>query len=123
MILVYIVCKNKKEARKIGLKLVEKKLVGCCNIFPIESIYRWTPTHPPPSRKRAPERIVKDKEVVLIVKSLKRNFEEIRKEVEKLHSYTIPCILEIPIKRVNSKYLNWLKAELRGKIITTPMFK
>ncbi len=103
MIFIYIVCKNKKEAKKIGLKLVEKKLAGCCNIFPIDSIYRWK------------GKIVKEKEVVLIVKSLKRNFEEIRKEVEKLHSYTTPCILEIPIKRVNLKYFNWLKAELRAK--------
>ena len=103
MIFVYIVCKNKKEAKKIGLKLVEKKLAGCCNIFPIDSIYRWK------------GKTINDKEAVLIAKSVKENFEEIRKEVEKLHSYTTPCILEFPIKMVNSKYLNWLKTELRRK--------
>jgi len=38
MIFIYITCKNKKEAKKIGLFLIKKRLAGCCNIFPIESI-------------------------------------------------------------------------------------
>ena len=101
MIFVYIICQNKKEAKKIGLTLVKKRLAACCNIFPIESFYRWQ------------KKIVKDKEVVLIVKTLKRNFKKIEKEVKKLHSYTTPCILEIPIKRVNLGYLNWLKKEIK----------
>ena len=111
MIFVYIVCKDKNEAKRIGLELVEKKLAGCCNIFPIEAIYRWK------------GRIVQSKETVLIAKSLNKNFGIIKKEVEKLHSYTTPCILEIPIKNVNSKYLDWLKAEARGKKISLRMFK
>jgi periplasmic divalent cation tolerance protein len=101
MILIYIVCKNKTEAKKIGLVLVKKRLAACCNIFPIESIYWWN------------KKVVKDREVVLIVRTLKKNFRKIEKAVKKLHSYTVPCILEIPIKRVNSKYLDWLKKEIK----------
>jgi len=100
MIFVYIVCKNKAEAKRIALNLVKKRLAACCNIFPIDSIYRWQ------------KRIINDREVVLIIKTLKKNFKKIEKETEKLHSYEIPCILEIPIKRVNRLYLNWLKQEL-----------
>ncbi len=100
MILIYITCKDKKEAKKIGTFLIRKRLAVCCNIFPIESIYLWK------------GKIVKDKEVVLIVKTLKENFNKIEKEVKKLHSYRVPCILEIPIKRVNKEYLNWLEKEI-----------
>jgi len=100
MILIYITCKNKNEAKNIGLALVKKRLVACVNIFPIGSIYWWK------------GKMVKDREVALIAKTLKRNFEKIEKEVKKLHSYNVPCILEIPIKRVNSKYLNWLQKEI-----------
>lgn len=102
MIFIYITCKNKKEAKKIGLVLIKKRLAACCNIFPIESIYWWE------------DKIVKDREVVLIVKTLKKNFKKIEKEVKRLHSYTVPCILEILIKRGNSEYLNWLKREING---------
>ena len=101
MIFIYITCKNKNEANKIGLALIKKRLAACCNIFPIESIYRWE------------NKIVKDKEVVLIVKTLKKNFKKIEKETKKLHSYALPCILEIPITQGNKNFLNWLKYEVK----------
>lgn len=101
MIFVYITCKNKNEARKIGLTLVKKRLVACCNIFPIESIYHWK------------NKIIQDREVVLIVKTLKKNFQKIEKEVKRLHSYEAPCILEISIEKGNLEYLNWLKREIK----------
>jgi len=100
MVLIYITCKNKKEAKKIGLVLIKKRLTACCNIFPIESIYWWH------------NKIINDREVVLIVKTLEKNFRKIEKEVKKLHSYTVPCILEIPIKKTNQDYLNWLRREV-----------
>ena len=100
MIFIYITCKDKKEAKKIGFSLVKNKLASCVNIFPIESIYRWQ------------GKIVQEKEAVLIVKTLKKNFKKIEKEVKKLHSYSLPCILEIPIKRGNKEYLEWLRREM-----------
>ena len=81
--------------------MIKKRLAGCCNIFPIESVYWWQ------------KRIVKDNEVVLIVKTLKKNFKKVEKEVKKLHSYTTPCILEILITRSSKDYLNWLEKEIK----------
>ena len=101
MIFIYITCKNKREAKRIGLFLVKKRLAACCNIFPIESIYWWR------------NKIVKDKEVVLIAKTLKKNFRKIEKEVKRLHSYTVPCILEIPITQGSKDFLNWLEKEIK----------
>lgn len=101
MIFIYITCKNKKEAKKISKFLIKKRLAACCIIFPIDSIYWWQ------------SKIVKDKEVALIVKTLKKNFKKIEKEVKRLHSYTVPCILEIPISRGNKDFLNWLEKEIR----------
>ncbi len=99
MFFIYITCKNKKEAKKIGKYLVEKRLAGCINIFPIESIYWWK------------GKIIEDKEAVLIVKTLKKNYSKIEKEVRKMHSYTIPFIGQIEIKNVNKDYFNWLIQE------------
>ena len=102
MIFIYIICKNKKEARKIGVSLIKKRLAACSNIFPIESIYCWQ------------NKIVNDREAVLIIKTLKKNFKKVEKEVKRLHSYQVPCILEIPIKGGSLEYLNWLKREIKG---------
>ena len=101
MIFIYITCPNKKEAKKIGLFLIKKRLAACCNIFPIESIYWWQ------------NKIVKDKEAVLIVKTLKKNFKKIEKEVKKLHSYTMPFIAEISISRVSQDIVKWLEKEIK----------
>lgn len=101
MIFTYITCKDKKEARKIGLDLVKKRLAACCVMFGAESIYRWQ------------GKIVKDREAVLIVKTLKNNFRKIEKEVKRQHSHKTPCVLEIPLKRGNLGYLNWLEKEVK----------
>ncbi|PIR71506.1 MAG: divalent-cation tolerance protein CutA [Candidatus Nealsonbacteria bacterium CG_4_10_14_0_2_um_filter_37_10] len=101
MIFVYSTFPNKKEAKEIGKGLVKNKLAACVNIFPIESIYHWQ------------KKIVKDKEFAVIIKTRKENFKKIEKFIQDHHSYTTPCILEIPIGRVSKKYLNWLNNYLR----------
>lgn len=100
MILIYSICPNKKEARQIGKKLIQKKLAACVNIFPIDSIYSWQ------------KKIVKDKEVAVIIKTQKKNFKKIERFILKNHGYEVPCILEIPLGRVTKKYSKWLKRVL-----------
>jgi periplasmic divalent cation tolerance protein len=94
-IFIYITTPTKKEARKIARHLLQKKLIGCANIFPIDSLSWWK------------GRIIDEKEFVLIVKTKKNNFERIKKEVEKIHSYEMPCIVKIPVSS-NEKYYKWL---------------
>ena len=100
MIFVYSTFPSKKEAREIGERLVRKKLAGCCNIFPIESIYSWQ------------GKIVKDKEFVAIIKTKKESFKKVEKFILENHSCDTPCILEIPINRVTQKYLKWFNSRL-----------
>lgn len=101
MIFVYLTCKNRKEAQKIGQILIKEELAACVNFWPIESIYKWQ------------GKIVQDKEIALIVKTLERNFDKIEKRVKELHSYQTPCIVALPVNKINQKYFNWLKGELK----------
>lgn len=96
MVLVYSTFPSKEEAKKIGESLVQKRLAGCCNIFPIDSIYLWK------------KKIVNDKEFAMIIKTKKKNFKKIEKFILKNHSYDTPCVFEIPVNRVNKKYLKYL---------------
>jgi periplasmic divalent cation tolerance protein len=95
-IFIYITNPTKKEARKIAKILLKNKLIACANIFPVDSLYRWK------------GKIVDESEFVLIVKTKKDNFEKVKKEVENIHSYKIPCIVKIPVSS-NKKYYDWLK--------------
>jgi periplasmic divalent cation tolerance protein len=100
-IFVYITTTNKEEARKITLHLLKKKLIACGNIFEnMTSIYPWK------------GKIEEASECVLIVKTLKTHFEKVKIEVEKIHSYEIPCITKISVSS-NKKYFDWLKSEIK----------
>ncbi|HMV40969.1 MAG TPA: divalent-cation tolerance protein CutA [Leptospiraceae bacterium] len=101
-IFIYITCKDREEAIKIGKELVESKLAGCVNIFPsMTSIYNWK------------ENIEVADESVLIVKTKESLFKEICDLVSKIHSYTTPCILSFPIQNGNEEYLQWLSSNMK----------
>ncbi len=92
MNLLYVPVKDDEEARKIAKHLLEKKLIACANFFPGKSMYLWE------------NEIKEDTETFMIIKPLK---EEAKQEIEKLHSYDVPCILELPTK-ANKKYQEWI---------------
>jgi periplasmic divalent cation tolerance protein len=100
MIICYITCKDDSEAERISKALIEKKLIACANYFPIKSLYRWK------------EELAREKEVVLLAKSLQKNFAAIQKEVRALHSYEVPCILKLNVE-ANNEYEDWVKGQLK----------
>ena len=94
---IFITVPNIKVANKITNFLIENKLVACVNIIPkVKSIYWWE------------NKICKSNEYLLVMKTIKNNFNEIVKEVEKIHPYNVPEIVCVDIS-ANKKYLNWIK--------------
>lgn len=100
MILAYITCKNKTQAKKIANTLIKKKLIACANIFPIDSLYKWK------------GKLQSDKETVLLAKTNNKKIKAVEKEVKRLHSYEVPCIIKINAT-ANKSYQNWLNAQLK----------
>jgi len=101
LVLVYITNPSEEEAERIAKHLLQKKLIACANIFPIKSLYWWD------------DEITTDTEFVLIAKTLEKNYEKIKKEVEKHHSYTIPCIIKISAGS-NERYFEWLRENIKS---------
>ncbi|MFA6888582.1 MAG: divalent-cation tolerance protein CutA [Candidatus Woesearchaeota archaeon] len=99
MILVYVTNSSIKNAKNIVRHLLKKKLIACANIFPVQTIY-------------LNNGITEETEAVLIAKTIKVNYNQIKKEIEQIHPYTIPCILKIPVK-ANKKYEDWIKKQLK----------
>jgi len=96
MVLVYITCKDKKEAETISMHLLKERLIACANMFSIKSMYWWE------------GKIEAQKEIVIIAKTLEKNYNKIKEEVSRLHSYTIPCILKITAE-ANESYDKWVR--------------
>jgi len=96
-IVVLVTAASLRESAKIARQLVEAKLAACVNITqPIRSIYRW-------QGKMADER-----EFLLIIKSTRELFPEIKAAVSKIHSYQTPEIICLPIIDGSENYLQWL---------------
>jgi periplasmic divalent cation tolerance protein len=101
-IVVLNTCASMEEAEKIARRLVETKLAACVSILPgARSVYRWR------------GKVEDAGEWLLLIKSSRAQFDGLRGELEKLHSYDVPEIIALPIVDGSANYLNWLEAEIQ----------
>lgn len=101
-ILVYTTCSTQKEAKKIAQILIKEKLAACCNIFKIDSIFRWQ------------GKIEKGKEYGIFVKTKRNLFKKVKKRIKEIHSYSIPCIISFSIESGLKSFLSWIERSTRG---------
>lgn len=97
-VFIYITNPSEQKAKEIAKHLIGKKLIACGNIFPINSLYKWK------------GKLEDEKEFVLLAKTIEKNFEKVKQEIEKIHPYDVPCIVKIPVNS-NEKYFEWVKKE------------
>ncbi|MFQ3307681.1 MAG: periplasmic divalent cation tolerance protein [Candidatus Midichloriaceae bacterium] len=96
--LIYITCSDKVEAKSIAKHLIKEKLVACANIIDnVISIFEYD------------DKFCEEKEVILILKTLSTHFEKVKNRVVELHSYDVPCIVEIDVSNSSKEFSNWLK--------------
>jgi periplasmic divalent cation tolerance protein len=102
-VLVYTTFPSIGEAEQAGQALLEARLCACVNILPgMVSLYWWQGA------------VDRADEVVMIIKTRASLTEPVREAVRKLHSYTTPAILVIPLEGIDPDYHAWIVAEARG---------
>ncbi len=102
LIFAYITAKNKSEAKKIGKILLQERLAACINIFDnMQSMYWWE------------GKIEEQAETVLIAKTTQKLFPKLSNKVRSIHSYSVPCILQIQVADGNKDYISWLTENLK----------
>ena len=87
---------DKKTITEIATKLVKKKLTACVNITRISSVYSWK------------GKIENQSEYLALFKTTKTKLKPLKKELEQLHPYDVPEIVEINPISINKPYLKWL---------------
>lgn len=103
-IVVFITAGSVRECKKIARKLLDEKLIACANIIPsMQSLYNWK------------GKIADEKECLMILKSTRELFPALQKEVETLHSYSVPEIIALPIIDGSQNYLEWLAESVGQK--------
>jgi len=105
-VVVLVTAGKLAEAKRIAKHLIEERLAACVNITPpVRSIYRWE------------GRIAQDQEVLMIIKSTRELFPELKAAVSKHHSYKIPEVLCLPIVDGSEEYLEWMDAAVTPLVI------
>lgn len=100
-IVVLSTCDSVEEARKLARILVEAKLAACVNIVPgITSVYRWK------------GKIEEDAEWLLVIKTRRELFDQLRSKTADSHSYEVPELIALPIEDGAAPYLEWMERQL-----------
>lgn len=100
-IVVLITASSEEEAQKISQVLLEKRRVACVNVAPkVKSQFWWQ------------GKLDNAEEFLLIIKTKASALSDVIKLVKKIHSYTVPEIIALPIVGGNEDYLDWIGREV-----------
>ena len=103
-IVVLSTCASEEEAERLARMFVERRLAACVNIMPnARSVYRWK------------GEIESATECLLVIKSSRAHFDELRAALEGAHSYELPESLALPVIDGSPAYLDWLETSLENK--------
>ncbi|HKX82930.1 MAG TPA: divalent-cation tolerance protein CutA [Pyrinomonadaceae bacterium] len=101
MLLVFTTVPDAEEGERLATKVVDAKLGACVQILPpMTSVYVWD------------GRIQKEREHLLLIKTLQEKYPDVEKFILANHSYEVPEIFAIEVSKASEGYANWL-----GKIV------
>ena len=99
--LIYITCSSKTEAKNIAKTLVQEKLIACANIIDnVTSIYEYN------------NKLCEEDEVLIVAKTISGYFQKVKNRIIEMHSYDIPCIVEINITNAANKFTDWVASNV-----------
>jgi periplasmic divalent cation tolerance protein len=105
-LIVFVTAPNNDEAERIASSLVSERLAACVNIVGgIESIYRWE------------GEVTRDRETLLIIKTVDERYAELEGRVKELHTYTTPEVIAYKIERGSDAYLKWLRESTTRDVV------
>jgi len=102
-IVIFSTSATEEEAERLTRVLLDARLAACINVIPrVRSFYRW---------KGA---IESGDECLLLIKSSRGLFGELKAALEKVHSYEVPEVVALPVVEGAANYLEWMTTNLRG---------
>lgn len=97
----YTTFPSQNEAEAVIDFLLREKLIACANIMP--SVV---------SHFRIKDSIKRASETVVILKSTREHFDEIKEVFDSMHSFDTPCLIALTIADGAPEFLNWIKEQV-----------
>ena len=94
--MVYTTTDDAEEAARLARGLLDGRLAACVQIGRVASHYVWNGT---------PTQV---EEYVLAIKTSSSRYEEVAAFIAAEHHYELPEVIEVPITRGSSGYLDWI---------------
>ena len=102
-IIVFVTCESREEAERIAEAVVTEKLAACVNVLPgIRSCYVWE------------RKLTWAEEVLMLIKTTRGRFGQLRDRVKALHSYEVPEVVSVSIDEASQSYLDWIDTSVGG---------
>jgi periplasmic divalent cation tolerance protein len=99
-VFIYSTFPTMETAESVGGALVDQALAACVNILPgMISIYYW---------QGEPHR---ESEVVMIIKTQAKLADRVIAEARKLHPYTNPALVVLPVAGGSADFLDWIREQ------------
>lgn len=80
--------------------VLQKRLVACVKAVPVHSSFHWKGS------------IEDNEEVVLMMETIGEKFDDLEKEVRKIHEDDTFVLMSVDVERTSSGVVEWLKEEL-----------
>ena len=87
---------DENEADRIVTELLDRKLIACAQMQDIRSRYVWKGEQ------------VRDREVLVFMKTKAALYSKVEECVRDMHSYEVPEIIAGPIDKGLPEYLRWI---------------
>lgn len=101
-VVVLVTVPSRELGEEIGNALIAERLAACVNIVgPVRSVYRWQ------------GEICREKEHLLIIKTVRDRYAALERRVRELHSYEVPEVIALPVHAGSEAYLGWVSEEVR----------
>lgn len=102
----YVVCLTTvskiKDAERIARVLLQKRLAACVTVVSGGlSFYRWK------------GKTCRDREFVLIMKTVSSKAEALERELGRIHPYELPEFVVLPVAGGSRRYLKWIRSEVK----------
>jgi periplasmic divalent cation tolerance protein len=99
-LVVLVTVPDKNTADKLAGSLLDKRLCACVNLIKgVESFFWWQ------------SKIERTEESLLLIKTRQSLFEPLKKEVARLHPYSLPEIVGFKLTHLSRSYADWLEKE------------
>lgn len=101
-VLVVLVTCPPEKAQAMATLLVEQRVAACVNVVPsLQSIYRWK------------DEVQSEGEALLIVKTARDRFDDLKRAVLENHPYELPEVIGVTVDQGHAPYLEWVVESTR----------